>query len=260
MGWHGEFARCFPRDPSELSAEEKASYDYIRQNTSPCPTCNSPTQKTMGCNHMRCFQCSAHFCYLCGSWLDANNPYQHFNKQGSPCFQRLWELEEGDEGQAAAFAGARAWEQMAAEVAREADEAEAEAAREAQVEEEEVQQVFLPQEIVVAMGEIHLDEPPAPEQNVAAARPPGGRRRRNPNPARPPAVGVAQAVRRHERQNVGGGHARMARRRPDEAVLQNEEERQQAELQRFLEMAQRDEEDGWDSDELDGDDGRFVIR
>lgn len=38
------------------------------------------------------------------------------------------------------------------------------------------------------------------------------------------------------------------------------DEREQAELQRFLEMARRDEEDGWDSDELGDDDGRFEIR
>ncbi len=62
FGWHGPYARCFPRDPKELSAEEKASYDYIRLNTSPCPSCSSPTQKTMGCNHMKCFQCQSHFC------------------------------------------------------------------------------------------------------------------------------------------------------------------------------------------------------
>jgi len=99
MGWHGEFARCFPRDPHELSAEEKASYDYIRLHTSPCPTCASPTQKTMGCNHMRCFQCNTHFCYLCGAWLNGDNPYVHFNQAGRDCYQRLWELEEGDEGQ-----------------------------------------------------------------------------------------------------------------------------------------------------------------
>lgn len=99
MGWHGEFARCFPRDPHELSAEEKASYDYIRLHTSPCPTCASPTQKTMGCNHMRCFQCNTHFCYLCGAWLNGENPYTHFNQPGRECYQRLWELEEGDEGQ-----------------------------------------------------------------------------------------------------------------------------------------------------------------
>ncbi|TKA49881.1 hypothetical protein B0A55_13596, partial [Friedmanniomyces simplex] len=245
MGWHGEFARCFPRDPNELSVEEKASYDYIRMNTSPCPTCSSPTQKTMGCNHMKCFQCNTHFC--------------------SRCFQRLWELEEGDEGQGPGdqrgFAGARGWEQLALEVAREADEREAEAAAEAvaqgaqeEVDAREIQHVIALQEpIVLAMAQIHLNEQQAHQEQPRAAQ---QRRRRNPFPARPPAAGVAQAVRRHERPN-GAGNGARERRRP---AVQDEDERQQAELQRFLEMAQRDEEDGWDSDELDGDDGRFVIR
>jgi E3 ubiquitin-protein ligase RNF14 len=40
----------------------------------------------------------------------------------------------------------------------------------------------------------------------------------------------------------------------------NDEERQQQELQRFLELAQRDEEDGWESDELAEDDEGFIIR
>ncbi|KAK3069902.1 hypothetical protein LTR53_011412 [Teratosphaeriaceae sp. CCFEE 6253] len=269
MGWHGQFARCFPRDPSELSAEEKASYDYIRTHTSPCPTCSSPTQKTMGCNHMKCYQCNTHFCYLCGAWLNGENPYHHFNKQGSPCFQRLWELEEGDEGQAAAFAGARAWEQMAMDVAREADEAEAEAAAAAEAVAREAHEredgravqrhVVVPQldGVAVALAQIHLDDPPPPGADPR----PGGRRPRNPNPARPAAPNIAQAVRRHERPNGAGNNGRMRRRQaPEAAVNQDEEDRQQAELQRFLELARRDEEDGWDSDELDGDDGRFVIR
>lgn len=127
--WHGPYARCHPRNPNELSEEEKASYEYIAAHTSPCPTCNSPTQKTMGCNHMICAQCQTHFCYLCGAWLESGNPYQHFNKPGTECSGRLWELEEGDEGQGPedgnGFRGARRWEQMAIEVAREADEAEA---------------------------------------------------------------------------------------------------------------------------------------
>lgn len=87
----------------------------------------------MGCNHMQCFQCNSHFCYLCGAWLDRQNPYQHFNKPGTECYQRLWELEEGDEGQGPedgrGFAGMRRWEQQAIEVARQADEQEAEEAR-----------------------------------------------------------------------------------------------------------------------------------
>ena len=42
--------------------------------------------------------------------------------------------------------------------------------------------------------------------------------------------------------------------------MNEEEDRQLQELQRFLELAQRDEEDGWDSDELGDDDEGFVIR
>ncbi|KAK4550722.1 hypothetical protein LTR36_000301 [Oleoguttula mirabilis] len=281
MGWHGEFARCFPRDPNELSVEEKASYDYIRLHTSPCPTCCSPTQKTMGCNHMKCFQCNTHFCYLCGAWLDGQNPYQHFNKAGTQCFQRLWELEEGDEGQnpgdGQGFAGGRGWEQMAIDVARDADaqEAAAQAAdREAHAEEDAIAAELLVHghglhmaghdaPFVVHMAQIRLDEEPEPLAQHRAAR--GARRQRNPFQAHPPAQGhqaQAQAVRNHERaaarQGRLAGHGRVARR--PATVANDEDERQQAELQRFLEMAQRDEEDGWDSDGLDEDDGVFEIR
>jgi len=121
-GWHGEFVRCWPRSASDLTVEEQASYDYIRLHTSPCPTCSSPCQKTHGCNHMNCFQCHTHFCYLCGAWLDSGNPYQHFNRKEIGCYMRLWELEEGDDGEAQVrFEGARGWEAAI----RAADEADA---------------------------------------------------------------------------------------------------------------------------------------
>ncbi|KAF2097865.1 RWD-domain-containing protein [Rhizodiscina lignyota] len=119
--WHGDYVRCWPRSEAEISADEKASFDYIRLHTSPCPTCSSPCQKTHGCNHMNCFQCHTHFCYLCSSWLDPSNPYQHFNKKEIGCYMRLWELEEGDEGVGnGRFNGARGWEAAIA-AAEEAD-------------------------------------------------------------------------------------------------------------------------------------------
>ncbi|KAJ9148309.1 RBR-type E3 ubiquitin transferase [Pleurostoma richardsiae] len=101
QSWHGEFFRCMPRrDKEELSAEEKASLEYVQLHTTPCPTCDCPAQKTHGCNHMICFRCNTHFCYLCSAWLDPGNPYQHFNEMpdGSRtgCYMRLWELEHGD--------------------------------------------------------------------------------------------------------------------------------------------------------------------
>ncbi|KAJ4141300.1 hypothetical protein NW768_000511 [Fusarium equiseti] len=101
QSWHGEFVCCAPRrDKGELSEEEKASLEYLQLHTSPCPTCNAPAQKTHGCNHMICSRCDTHFCYLCSSWLDPVNPYQHYNQLAggkvTSCYMRLWELEGGD--------------------------------------------------------------------------------------------------------------------------------------------------------------------
>lgn len=58
------------------------------------------------------------------AWLDPQNPYKHFNDKKIGCYQRLWELEEGDEGNDnVRFEGARGWEAAAA-AADAADEAE----------------------------------------------------------------------------------------------------------------------------------------
>lgn len=94
--WHGEFIICDPQRKAQLTDEEIASEEYMKMHTSPCPTCNARCQKTHGCNHMICFKCSSHFCYLCSSSLDSSNPYEHFNNPKKPCYMRLWELEAGD--------------------------------------------------------------------------------------------------------------------------------------------------------------------
>ena len=291
--WHGPYERCHPRDPTELSAEEKASYDYIAANTSPCPECNAATSKTMGCNHMRCFQCTAHFCYLCGAWLNADNPYQHFNKPGSPCYQRLWDMEEGDNGEGNQFLGARHWEQVARDVAREADEADA---RALQLQEDalageqivrgELDAVAPPPPVVPAAPWEHPAEEPVdlndPAVLAAAAHqaahpvaalglfpppPPPRRGRGRGNPFRPVAAAAGNvqgaAVRAHERGAGGargrpaGFNGRAGQFRAENAL--QEFARGEGELQRFVELALLDEEDDWDSDEL-GEDEEFVIR
>ena len=38
---------------------------WIFANTKPCPGCNAPMEKSGGCNHMTCSQCSFQFCWLC---------------------------------------------------------------------------------------------------------------------------------------------------------------------------------------------------
>jgi E3 ubiquitin-protein ligase RNF14 len=95
--WHGEYVtRCWPRTADELTEDELASRAYLLKNTSPCPSCSFAIQKSMGCNHITCYNCRQHFCYLCSAWLEPGNPYEHFNKPGSSCHQRLWDMEEGD--------------------------------------------------------------------------------------------------------------------------------------------------------------------
>lgn len=113
--WHGDFVRCEPRDSTQLTEEDQASLNFIMKNTSPCPTCAVPCQKSFGCNHMTCFQCKTHFCYLCGAWLTPENPYGHFNNpKNKSCFNRLMEMAEGDmaDGQVQ-FGGARGADQVA---------------------------------------------------------------------------------------------------------------------------------------------------
>ncbi len=99
--WHGDFFDCrigaskaSGRTVAEI--EEEASLDFIRQNTSKCPRCEVPVQKSEACNHMICAQCRTHFCYLCSDFLNPTHPYAHFNKPGSFCHQRLWEGHGGE--------------------------------------------------------------------------------------------------------------------------------------------------------------------
>ena len=235
-GWHGEFARCWPRNPGELSAEERASYDYIRLHTSPCPTCSSPTQKTMGCNHMNCFQCNTHFCYLCGAWLDPGNPYNHFNNKHIGCYMRLWELEEGDEGHGRVqFEGPRRWEAEARLVAEEADREEAMRLQE----QEDAAGAALPEApapppaqvepaLIAAMARVQLQQPLPP----------------------PPA---------QQRRGAGRPNGQPAPRGPNAQPVQQLDPAQAAAFPRFLAMAANDEEDGWNSDELE-DDEMWEIR
>lgn len=99
--WHGDFFYCQARVnvPSErtlLEREEEASLVFIKNNTTKCPKCETPVQKSKACNHMTCVRCRSHFCYLCSTFLDPMHPYNHFNARGNWCFQRLWEGQNGE--------------------------------------------------------------------------------------------------------------------------------------------------------------------
>ena len=252
LGWHGEFARCFPRKKYELTAEEKASEDYMRLHTTPCPTCMAPAQKTMGCNHMICFKCNTHFCYLCSAWLDENNPYTHFNTPKSSCYMRLWELEGGDggEGVGLGFGGGPRDGNQVHDILLAWDE---EDFTESESDDEPMPPPAPPPPRAAPIPRVVLppviNPPRRVEAPVAEAQPQRGRgvpRRVNPDAGnrrrRPAGVGNVPAA----GGGGGGGGGRGGEGRgPGRQGLR-----------RFLEMVENDEEDEWDSDELDDDDDR----
>uniref|UniRef100_A0A1I7U101 RBR-type E3 ubiquitin transferase n=1 Tax=Caenorhabditis tropicalis TaxID=1561998 RepID=A0A1I7U101_9PELO len=45
--------------------DDNSSYKWLNANTKDCPTCQTPIEKTGGCNHMTCQKCKKHFCWLC---------------------------------------------------------------------------------------------------------------------------------------------------------------------------------------------------
>lgn len=99
--WHGDFFDSrvrsdMPSERTQAEKDEELSLNFIRQNTTRCPKCETPVEKSEACNHMTCMRCSAHFCHLCSTYLDPRYPYGHFGQPGSFCYQRLGEDQNGE--------------------------------------------------------------------------------------------------------------------------------------------------------------------
>lgn len=239
-GWHGELVRCFPRREAELSAEEKATEEYLRLYTSPCPTCDAPCQKRMGCNHMICFKCSTHFCYLCSSWLSEDNPYRHFNDINSQCYNRLWDLEGGD---GIDPEGPEALHRIPNDLVDFDEPSDDEGAPVLEFREDEI---------------AHRRRPPppapVPPQVNQAAGGHGHRNRGNDANVLDAAGRAAAAERQAQARAIAEVRARPRQHDGQAAVQPPRPGRiHRPGLQRFLDLVQNDREDEWDSDELDDD-------
>ncbi|EKD16369.1 RWD domain-containing protein [Drepanopeziza brunnea f. sp. 'multigermtubi' MB_m1] len=253
QGWHGELTICTPRlDTGELTEEDKASLEYLKLHSTPCPTCASPAQKTHGCNHMICFKCHSHFCYLCSAWLPPANPYNHYNNISSPCYYRLWELEEGDGDDVGIGygGGARPVEH------EENDEVEAAVEMMGIEEVHPVPEIVEPVEEAVPLEPLQREGPLVLRINHVPPPPPP------PAPEAPPAANFRRGPQRHaqrapvnqnqQRVNAGARGAQAARRRGNQAAERREEADRAADLawvQIFVEMARNDEEDQLESED-----------
>ncbi|KAH8821408.1 hypothetical protein F5884DRAFT_85627 [Xylogone sp. PMI_703] len=289
QGWHGEFTLCIPRrDNGELTEEDKASLEYLRLHTTPCPTCAAPAQKTHGCNHMICFKCNSHFCYLCSAWLQPENPYIHFNKINTGCYMRLWELEGGDgDDVGIGYGGAGDRGHVREEPQQEIDlgddmivgdrlaegdlhddaaindiqEQRPDAVNNAQAgppqplqrEGPLVLRLNVPAQAAGLNGVPHVPDPPVPAGRNRAPR--GQRQAHNANNVggrRGGAAPVVQAAPARAARGAAGRQQRNAAARPVGAADQAAQDAMhQAWVQRFVELALNDEEDliEWDSDD-----------
>ncbi|KAH7318636.1 RWD domain-containing protein [Stachybotrys elegans] len=294
QSWHGEFFRCYPRrDRDELTAEEKLSLEYIQLYTSPCPTCSAPAQKTFGCNHMRCSRCDTHFCYLCSSWLDPRNPYQHYNEQPggkvTGCYMRLWELEGENEDfgpQRVPRIQQEEHRGLAVHPVPEIEEPD-DSDSEHEMEERQHQplhdnghNIAVAREapLVLRLVDDQAGQPPIPPPAPEAPPIQGGRGRNAPRRGGRGGNRGGPAVRGNGGPPAAaGGGARGARadRIPDQRQLPGQHNQvdnrnnpqpagelgpaQQAWVRNFVQLALIDAEDEmeWNSDEEDGDDWRF---
>ncbi|KAH7360089.1 RWD domain-containing protein [Rhexocercosporidium sp. MPI-PUGE-AT-0058] len=248
QGWHGELTTCMPRkDNGELTEEDKASLEYMNLHSTPCPTCSARAQKTHGCNHMICFKCHSHFCYLCSAWLPPANPYNHYNNKSSSCYYRLWELEEGDGHDVGQGHGGRPVE------LHEEDEEEEELP-EPVVEVVQVPEIVEPEEPRVRLEPLQREgplvlrinhvpappPPPAPEVPVRAL----------PNRVPRRALGPPNQRRVVRHRNVVAGARRLGEAEERDAFEERRaEQAQQAWVQMFVQMAMNDEEDQLESDD-----------
>ena len=76
-------ARYERRLARKHAREERRSRLRVLESTKPCPGCGIHTEKTMGCNHMRCVRCSVDWCWLCGAGIELSGPdIEHFATDG----------------------------------------------------------------------------------------------------------------------------------------------------------------------------------
>ena len=68
-----EIARRAQNAPGAAN-NERATEEWKRRNTKPCPKCNAAIEKNDGCLKMRCQKCRAEFCWDCMRLWDGAHP------------------------------------------------------------------------------------------------------------------------------------------------------------------------------------------
>ncbi|GAA5891559.1 hypothetical protein JCM6882_004509 [Rhodosporidiobolus microsporus] len=75
--------------------EERALREWLDEDSTRCPGCDIPIEKSHGCNHLTCAKRQTYTCYRCGKSISPTDPYKHFSTQGTPCYSKLFDFNPG---------------------------------------------------------------------------------------------------------------------------------------------------------------------
>lgn len=59
---------------------------------------------------MACMQCQNHPCYLCSGWINKADPFNHPDRPGPPCYERVSVLAQGESEEGVEIAEPRGYE------------------------------------------------------------------------------------------------------------------------------------------------------
>lgn len=80
----------YGRERLRRELEAMLSEKWIENFSKACPKCNAHIEKIDGCNKMFCNRCQSSFCWICMEMLSAVDPYAHFRRLQSKCFNKLF--------------------------------------------------------------------------------------------------------------------------------------------------------------------------
>lgn len=85
-----ELEKRYGKERLRRELDALLSHTWIENFSKSCPKCSTKIEKIDGCNKMFCNRCQSSFCWICLDMLSAADPYSHFRRVSSKCFNKLF--------------------------------------------------------------------------------------------------------------------------------------------------------------------------